>query len=249
MRLFLLGKCSGWSAWIIYSTFKKPSTCFPKRSYHLLLCCLWQYRKVPAVLYGKFSLIRETNMRMKIFHVPSARNSLSSRTNWASWVTGSGTDRNVTLGQLVEGFGIWSVCCRRWKVLRRTLHSLVPVSGHPMVSHLYAVLSLTPFPSLECIHLLSWYHLWPRPNWLTTWSSSSSLALSLTISLHFTHGPGAPSHYVSPVFTWGLWWKTVGPVHATCPPVPFTIYLGPLLFQSYFYAKSKLKEHFKSTKA
>lgn len=161
----------------------------------LLLRCLWQYRKVPAVLYGKVFLDKRNNMRMKIFHVPSARNSLSSRTNWASWVTGSGTDRNVTLGQLVEGFGIWSVCCRRWKVLRRTLHSLVPVSGHPMVSHLYAVLSLTPFPSLECIHLLSWYHLWPRPNWNATWSSSSSLALSLTISLHFTHGPEAPSHY------------------------------------------------------
>lgn len=81
------------------------------------------------------------------------------------------------------------------RLLRRTLHSLVSISGHSMVSRLYTVLSLTPFPSFECIHLLSWYYLWPRPKWNATLSSSSSLAVSLTISLYFTHGPELQSHY------------------------------------------------------
>lgn len=147
---------------------------------------------------GKFSLIRETTWGWKYFMFPQHEIvRVAERIEQAEW---QGRDREKCYFRPAHG-GLWYLGCMLQKMetfqrlLRRTLHSLVPVSGHSMVSHLYTVLSLTPFPSLECIHLLSWYHLWPRPNWNATLSSSSSLALSLTISLHFAHGPEAHAHY------------------------------------------------------
>lgn len=155
--------------------------------------------KVPAVLYGKVFLDKRNSTRMKIFHVPSTQNSPNSRMNWASWVIGSGTDRNFTLASSERAL-VFRVYVAEDGNVSKALKEDFTESGlclctFHVVSHLYTVLSLTPVHSLECIHLLSWYHLWPRPNWNATLSSSSSLTLSLTIPLYFTHGPESHSHY------------------------------------------------------
>lgn len=89
MCLFLLGICSG--------VERLDHTFNSLRNHPLVFKAVvpFYYYRWFWVNTGKFQLLpygkafdKRNNMRMKIFcHVPSARNSLSSRTNWASWVT------------------------------------------------------------------------------------------------------------------------------------------------------------------
>lgn len=207
------------------------SSCFPKQLYHFTLppaegesssCSIWE--SFPG---------EGNNVRMKLCDVQGASKSPKGRRNWASWVLGQVTGTSFILSQNLEGFGVWSIYSRRWKLIEEGswggldmvwyLSLDVPFSFPSLYCSLpHTVPFLSTYPSTVLV--LSWHHVWkdqdPTEMLPCLQVRPSPLSFNPPFVLH-THITGE-----SPVRLRPLWQKRVGFVHATSPsrPVPSTRY-------------------------